>query len=238
MNATTLDYRGLDWVSDALGLEQKDVVDLLESGILPGVKLGSKWIVSQGALEEFVREEEARQVQGRRSIHSTDSGRRSPMKRRPGGRLEAVDAILHGKRISAANMTALVLKVIQRLAEQDPGFLDRFSLKGGRERRYVATDPADLFSGRADLASRYSKEIKPGWWLGTNYSRRELETLLERACTVAGLGFGADLILAKPRRTIDRQRALAFVGLVSDPDPDASSKHDELFVEAVLDEQR
>ncbi|MPZ49381.1 MAG: hypothetical protein GEU75_08815 [Dehalococcoidia bacterium] len=36
------------------------------------------------------------------------------------------------------------------------------------------------------------------------------------------------------QRRIDNRKAMAWIGIASDPEPDAARRHDELFVEALL----
>ena len=43
------------------------------------------------------------------------------------------------------------------------------------------------------MVSDFSREIKPGWWLGINLSRHAIERVLEMACEVAGLKYNTDL---------------------------------------------
>jgi hypothetical protein len=92
---------------------------------------------------------------------------------------------------SAREVMALVL---QELDRRDPSFLERFiARKHGRRRRYVAQDRLELYPGRPDLAEDHYIELKPGWYVGTNYSRQAIERILRLACDVASLSFGADL---------------------------------------------
>ena len=82
----------------------------------------------------------------------------------------------------------ILQEVLKRLAERDPSFLTRFvARKHGRRRRYVARDRAELYPGRLDLSELYAVEFVPGWWLGTNYSRRSIAEIIQLACEVAGV---------------------------------------------------
>ena len=84
-----------------------------------------------------------------------------------------------------------MVKVFQVLAENDHGFLERFAAleKHGRKRRYLARNKYDLYPGRPDLANKTSKEIISNWWIGTNYSCQNIQTIIDLALEVAGSQF-------------------------------------------------
>jgi predicted type IV restriction endonuclease len=56
----------------------------------------------------------------------------------------------------------------------------------------VSQQRSDLNPGRPDLAEKYSRQLRSGYWLGTNVSRQQVETILKTACEVAGLRYGSD----------------------------------------------
>lgn len=93
-----------------------------------------------------------------------------------------------GRRVVCSSAREVLQELLKRLAEHDPSFLTRFiARKHGRRRRYVARDRTELYPGRPDLADLYAVEFVPGWWLGTNYSRRSISEIIDLACEVAGL---------------------------------------------------
>lgn len=93
-----------------------------------------------------------------------------------------------GKRVACSSAREALQKILRRFTQRDSSFLNRFvARKHGRRRRYVAQDRAELYPGRADLADLYSVEFVPGWWLGTNYSRRSIGEIIDLACEVAGV---------------------------------------------------
>ncbi|NIU02063.1 MAG: hypothetical protein GWN01_14475, partial [Nitrosopumilaceae archaeon] len=63
------------------------------------------------------------------------------------------------------------------------------SRKHGKKRRYLSSDKYELYPGRPDLADQHSIEIVSGWWLGTNYSRRNIQDIINLALEVAGPKF-------------------------------------------------
>ena len=92
-----------------------------------------------------------------------------------------------GNIFSARSARDVMTQLFQLLFQEDSGFLDRFaSRKHGKKRRYLARDKVDLYPGRPDLAEQHSIEVVPGWWLGTNYSRRNIQDIIELALEVAG----------------------------------------------------
>ncbi|MDX9896506.1 MAG: hypothetical protein RBS34_13750 [Desulfofustis sp.] len=95
--------------------------------------------------------------------------------------------IFKGQEFPARSAREVMTKLLQLLSQEDSGFLDRFaSRKHGKKRRYLARDKQDLYPGRPDLAEQHSVEVVAGWWLGTNYSRRNIQDIIELALEVAG----------------------------------------------------
>lgn len=110
-------------------------------------------------------------------------------------RARAVDQfrfVFKGKTYDAVSAREVMTRLFQFLAEEDESFLDRFaSRKHGKKRRYLARDKRDLYPGRPDLCEQHSVEIVPGWWLGTNYSRRNIQEIINLAVEVAGRHLGS-----------------------------------------------
>jgi excisionase family DNA binding protein len=61
-----LDYRDPEWVADQLGIEKNTVYKYLQEGVLPGLQLGRKWLVSERRLAEFLERVEREQTERRR----------------------------------------------------------------------------------------------------------------------------------------------------------------------------
>jgi hypothetical protein len=90
------------------------------------------------------------------------------------------------KTYSASSARDVMTQLLQLLAQEDESFLERFaSRKHGKKRRYIAQERVDLYPGRPDLAEDHSVEIAPGWWLGTNYSRSNIQQIIDLALEVA-----------------------------------------------------
>ena len=97
----------------------------------------------------------------------------------------------------ARSAQEVLIKVFEELAARDKTFLERFAAipRHGRFRRYVAREKLDLYPNRPDLCEEFSHQLKSGWWLGTNYSRKGISKIIRMAAEVAGLTFGRDLTI-------------------------------------------
>lgn len=96
-----------------------------------------------------------------------------------------------GTRVPCSSAREVLQELLRRFTERDSTFLTRFvARRHGRRRRYVARDRVELYPGRTDLADLYAVEFVPGWWLGTNYSRRSISEIIDLACEVAGVDRG------------------------------------------------
>lgn len=102
-----------------------------------------------------------------------------------------------GQSSEARNAIDVLIQVLEQLSSTDPDFLTRLASRPrhGRTRRYVAKQREDLYSGRPDLARDFSHQLKSGWWVGTNYSTKQIEQILRMAAEVAGLSYGSDLVV-------------------------------------------
>lgn len=102
--------------------------------------------------------------------------------------------VLLGEQCDASSAKEVLIQVLRRLAARDRTFLSRFASrpKHGRKRRYIATNPNDLYPGRPDLAHLHEK-IDDQYYAGTNYAIREIQKILQIACEVAEISFGRDL---------------------------------------------
>ena len=109
-----------------------------------------------------------------------------------GRKLEHFTFEFKGNRYEARSAKEIMVKVFQLLAQEDNGFLDRFAArKHGRKRRYLAKDRRELYPDRPDLADGHSVEIVPGWWMGTNYSRKNIQEIIDLAREVVGQKIGS-----------------------------------------------
>ncbi len=101
---------------------------------------------------------------------------------------------LLGEEGTADTLGKLLVGVLERFADLDSTFLERYGEGQGRTRRFLTRDPKAIYPGR-DYLSKYAAPVRGGWWVGTNYSRPDVRRLLRAACRVAGLTWGIDLMV-------------------------------------------
>ncbi|MBI3796922.1 MAG: hypothetical protein HY268_08135 [Deltaproteobacteria bacterium] len=117
-------------------------------------------------------------------------------KQKAPAKLNDIGYIFKGKWFRASSAREVLQSVITLLAENDADFLERFSEYGhGRKRQYIARKKTDLYPGKLHLCEIYSVEFVPGWWLGTNYNPQSIESIIKKACEVAGMRYGLDIIV-------------------------------------------
>ncbi|WP_419941192.1 hypothetical protein [Candidatus Palauibacter sp.] len=92
----------------------------------------------------------------------------------------------------------VLVAVFDKLASLDPDFCRRYSEQHrGKVRRYVAKSRDLLYPGRHRPASA-SHRLPGGWWLATHCSNPGKVKRIMKACEVAGLKFGRDVIVHIP----------------------------------------
>lgn len=104
---------------------------------------------------------------------------------------------IQGRFVPARNGREVLVAAFEALADRDTTFLERFAArpKHGRTRRYLARSPEELYPGRPDLAREFFTKLRSGWFLGTNVSHAAVRQIVEMACEVADLRYGADVIV-------------------------------------------
>jgi len=102
---------------------------------------------------------------------------------------------IFGKWVPCRSAAEVLASVFEEFSARDPQFLNRFaSRKHGKRRRYAAPNREDLYPDRPDLMP-LSKQLSSGWWLGTNYSKQNIQQIIQLACEVAQVDFGSDLTI-------------------------------------------
>lgn len=104
---------------------------------------------------------------------------------------------LQGHNYVAKNARDVMVQVFEELARRDTSFLERFAArpKHGKKRRFIARTQMELYPDRPDLGEAHSHQLSSGWWIGTNYSRENIEKIVKMACEVAGMKYGKDLVI-------------------------------------------
>lgn len=105
-----------------------------------------------------------------------------------------------GESFTADTLAETLSNTFNALADLDSDILERLEQTGGRVRRNVARSRDAIHPGRPDLNKRFTQEIRPGWWIGTNYSHRDTCRIIEDACRISGLVYGRDVELVDKRR--------------------------------------
>ncbi len=99
-----------------------------------------------------------------------------------------------GEQHSASSAREVMIRIFQLLAEEDSEFLERFSArKHGRKRRYIAKDKRELYPGQPELVETQSTQFVPEWWIGTNYSKRDMKKIINLAIDVVGQKIGSTI---------------------------------------------
>ena len=100
-----------------------------------------------------------------------------------------------GRNFFAETLGEVLATALNFFADLDDGLLERVERMGGRTRRHVAQNRYSIHPGRPDLNGKATKQFRPGWWVGTNYSRADTCRILKDICDVAGLKYGLDVKL-------------------------------------------
>lgn len=105
---------------------------------------------------------------------------------------------LRGETQTFKSGAEVLVAVFEKLASLDPDFCRRYSERHrGQVRRYVAKSP-DLLYPRSARPASASHRLPGGWWLATHCSNPGKLTRIMKACEVAGLKFGRDVIVHIP----------------------------------------
>jgi hypothetical protein len=101
------------------------------------------------------------------------------------------------ERYVARNLREAYLTALSRIAEHDPGVLEKLAREGDGRRRIVARKPADLYPRSPHLADprRNNWHQLGDWFVDLNLSRDQAAKRIRRACALAGLRYGADLTI-------------------------------------------
>ena len=102
--------------------------------------------------------------------------------------------VLSGTQHRCNSAIGVLVELLKVLDERDSSFMERFAnIKHGKKRRWIARDKYELYPNRRDLCENCSRQLPSGWFVGTNYSRSNIETIIRRACEVANISLGTDL---------------------------------------------
>ena len=96
-----------------------------------------------------------------------------------------VSFVFRGRTYEFNSAAELMCEVFRLLAKEDPGFLERSASRiRGRKLPYLAQDRRELYPEHPDLVEKRTCQVAPGWWLGTNHGRRDIQKILDLALEV------------------------------------------------------
>ena len=111
------------------------------------------------------------------------------------GRSRIVGFVLGEEHVESETAIGTLAELLTRFEREVPEFMERFAVKTiSRNRKLVARNPTDLYE-KSHLVDKHSKDLRNGWWLGTNLSKAQVRGHIETACGVAGVSFGSQLKL-------------------------------------------
>jgi hypothetical protein len=97
-------------------------------------------------------------------------------------------AVFLGKEICANSLPEILVDALRYLEGHSTGTLERLSRVTRRKRNMVSRSRSGLYPGWPDLAD-HARPVAPYWYVGTNYSRRDVERILRLAGRAAGSSF-------------------------------------------------
>lgn len=120
----------------------------------------------------------------------------------------AQSVTLFGRTTSLRTKQDVLAAVLSELSQRDPNFLERFAAERGRTRRFVSRSREALYPGSPHLAT-YARQLAGGWWMATNFSARDIERVVTRACDAAGVEYGRDVSIFFGKRITQPQHQRA-----------------------------
>jgi hypothetical protein len=110
----------------------------------------------------------------------------------------SVSYTLLGQPKQAENAIGALMDILRALAARDTTFLEKLApVVRGRTRNHLARKREDVYPGKPE-ALEYTVQLVPGWWLGTNIANRDRMAIIQKACGVAKLVLGKDVVITLP----------------------------------------
>ena len=160
-----------------------------ETGVRPEPESAARFIRRQAGATVASQERPKRTRTKRRRVAPI------PAKTGPGG---PPSLTFRGEIETFKTGAEVLIAVFEKLASLDPDFCGRYSEQHrGKVRRYVAKSRALLYPGSPRPASA-SHRLPGGWWLATHCSNPGKLKRIMKACEIAGLKFGRDVIVQIP----------------------------------------
>ena len=81
----------------------------------------------------------------------------------------------NGQIYNTRNSIGTLEQILNIAANETPEIFDNISnLTSGRTRKLITLRKDELYQNRDDLVENSSRKLVNNWWLGTNYSKREI----------------------------------------------------------------
>ena len=146
---SVLDYREPEWIAKKLRLDKNTVYKYLQDGLLPGVQLGRKWLISERLLAEFLERETRQQTERRsRTVPQTPRLQRAiglaqKYAQRRGDDFTGTEHLLVGLMHEASNLAVVVLKNLGVDPARPQEIFEKLGpARGGKVRHSPLTDRA------------------------------------------------------------------------------------------------
>lgn len=108
---------------------------------------------------------------------------------------------LNGVTIQCKTAKDVFVVVFSELAKRDATFCERYARtqRTGGKRLELARRAEDLYPPGSKWARMDASRLPGGWWMATHLSNELKEQRIQRACDVAGIQYGRDLIVSLSR---------------------------------------
>lgn len=101
-----------------------------------------------------------------------------------------------GEAFPVSSYGAALAKCLEIISDIEPNMLKHLEKMKGSSRYYVAQTRDGIHIDRPDLNRRFTIEFRPGWFVGTNYSRVDTDRILNAICRLCRLTAGKDIYLS------------------------------------------
>lgn len=174
--------------------EAEQVESFIAEILAPSARSPRGFVGSGGdAVGALPRRENA--PKGGNDVHPAST---KPEKPPVSGAAREISYELLGKPYRSKNAKAALLEILKKLSNDDPKFYEELSpLVSKRKRNHIASSQELVYPDNPALL-RSVVQLVPGWWIGLNIANREKQSILQRACEVAKLRYGADLKIELP----------------------------------------
>lgn len=149
-------------------------------------------------VEEFIRGQgpktgAASHIQTPPSYHQ---GVTEPVSETDKGHQEKFSFTFRGRTERFRNGKELLVGVFERLLQEDAQLYEKLEphLKG-HTRQYLARDRSAIYPNDPKRAKTRSASLSNGWWIGTHSNNSTKREQIQKACRVAEIVFGEDLIV-------------------------------------------